>query len=100
MRGSFNGFQSGDVFDHGRAQFYREEQARQAHLARVARTEFWLSQRLYGKVFESEDAMRCAVVGLAETLGYVMDDSFAKVIRDAVTALWQSGRYQLPAVAA
>jgi hypothetical protein len=86
--------------DHQRESFYRAEEEARRIRDRTTRAQLWLTERLDGQRFQSEDQMRFAVLELATTLGYVMDDETAHVITSATTLLWQTGRYLAPAVAA
>lgn len=86
--------------DHQRAEFYRQQEEARRVRDRITRAQLWLLPRLDGKHFASEEEMRLAVVAIAETLGYAMDDELAHVVTEATTALWQTGRYLAPAVAA
>lgn len=77
-----------------RTLFYREQEEKRRVQDRITRSELWLGARLAGNTFASEEQMRAHVAEIAATLGYVMDDELAHVIREATTALWQTKRYQ------
>ena len=82
-----------DPSDADRARFYREQDEQRRVRERVTRTELWLTVRLAGEQFASEDQMRHVVTNLSTTLGYKMDAELSDTIRAAVANLWQTGRY-------
>ena len=90
---SFNGILSPDVFDHGAAEFYRQQDEARRVRDRITRTELGLIVRLADETFATLDEMHRHVTESAVALGHKIDDETAHVIREAVANLWSTGRY-------
>lgn len=83
-----------------RTAFYHQQDEARRVRERCVRAELWLADRMQGKTFPNETAMREAVTNLAVILGYSLDDELTVVINTAVASLWQSPRFhQLTAAA-
>jgi len=87
-RGTFNYSQSPDTYDHGRAEFYRQQDEARRLQELVARATHWFGLRLVGKEFTTLDALRAACVEIAAERYGQVDDETAGVIGKAVTNLW------------
>ena len=87
MRGSFNGSQSPYVFDHGQADFYREQNQARVDREHMERCAHWLAVQLVGLTFTTLPELREVCLGLVEAR-YGIDDRMAGIVTKAVTALW------------
>lgn len=87
-RGTFNGAQSPDVFDHGLARLRAENDARRREIERQERAEQWIAGKMAGLTFHSFESLVETIVRVVETVSGPMSDDQRRVATNAARALY------------
>ena len=86
---TFNGVLQSSTFDHGAAELQRQHATRLATLARWARTEQWIRERMQGERFYSVEALiECAQRTYEHTIGGAAKPEHLDTIAAACRNLW------------